>query len=105
MMGLKENDEVNWKYLKDNFSINKTGIPFCSIVSDHALEQDKVLKVNGGVVGLKHRILQLYTDFALYRLCVHNFEEFWNRQIYRTQISSAGRLNKSTDISKCFKSY
>ena len=43
MMGLKENDEVSWKYLKDNFSINKTGIPFCSIGSDHALEQNNKL--------------------------------------------------------------
>ena len=53
MMELKENDEMSWQYLKDNFSINKTGIPFGSIGSDHALEQDnKLLKVNGGVVGL-----------------------------------------------------
>ena len=44
---------MNWQYLKDNFSINKTSIPFCSIGSDHALEQDnKLLKVNGRVVGL-----------------------------------------------------
>ena len=44
---------MNWQYLKDNFSINKTGIPFCSIGLDHALEQDnKLLKVNGGVIFL-----------------------------------------------------
>ena len=53
MMGLKESGEVSWKYLKHNFSMNKMGIPLCSIGSDHALEQDnKLLKVNGGVVGL-----------------------------------------------------
>ena len=53
MMELKENDEMSWHYLKDSFSIDKTGIPFCSIGSDHALEKDnKLLKVNGGVVGL-----------------------------------------------------
>ena len=52
-MELKENDEMSWQYLMDNFSINKTGISFCSIGSDHALEQDnKLLKVNGGVVFL-----------------------------------------------------
>ena len=65
MMGLKENDAVSWKYLKDNFSINKTGIPFCSIGSDHALEQDnKLLKVNGGVVGLTQN------PTALHRFCL-----------------------------------
>ena len=53
MTELKENDEMSWQYLKDNFSTNKTVIPFCSIGLDHALEQDnKLLKVNGGVVGL-----------------------------------------------------
>ena len=64
-MGLKENDEVSWKYLKGNFSISKTGIPFCSIGSDHALEQDnKLLKVNGGVVGLTQN------PTALHRFCL-----------------------------------
>ena len=87
---------MSWQYLKDNFSINKTGIPFCSLGSDHAPEQDnKLLKVNGGVVGL-NRILQLYTDFVLSCVFVFTiFEEFWNnRQIYKTQTLSAGWLNK-----------
>ena len=53
VMELKKSDEMSWQYMKDNFSINKTGIPFCLIRSDHALEQDnKLLKVNGGVVKL-----------------------------------------------------
>ena len=65
MMELKENDEMSWQYLKDNFSINKTGIPLCSIGSDHALEQDnKLLKVNGGVVGL------IQNPTALHRFCL-----------------------------------
>ena len=65
MMGLKENDEVSWQYLKDNFSINKMGIPFCSIGSDHALEKNnKLLKVNGGVVGLTQK------PTALHRFCL-----------------------------------
>ena len=77
MMGLKENDEMTWQYLKDNFSIIKTDIPFCSIGSDHPLEQNKnLLKVNGGVVGLTQNPTALQ-DFALHRqvlrLCVHNF--------------------------------
>ena len=65
MMELKKNDEMSWQYLKDNFSINKTGIPFCSIGSDHALEQDnKLLKVNGWVVGLTQN------PTALHRFCL-----------------------------------
>ena len=65
MMELKENDEMSWQYLKDNFSINKTGIPFFPIGSDHALEQDnKLLKVNGWVVGLTQN------PTALHRFCL-----------------------------------
>ena len=65
MMELKENHEVSWKYLKDNFSINKTGTSFCSIGSDHAFEQDnKLLKVNRGVVGLTQN------PTALHRFCL-----------------------------------
>ena len=56
---------MSCQYLKDSFSINKTGIPFCSIGSDHALEQDKkLLKVNGGVVGLTQN------PTALHRYCL-----------------------------------
>ena len=31
MTELKTKDIDSWNYLKDNFSINKSGIPFCSI--------------------------------------------------------------------------
>ena len=56
---------MSWQYLKDNFSINKTGIPVCSMGSDHALEQDnKLLKVNGGVIGLTQN------PTALHRFCL-----------------------------------
>ena len=56
---------MSWQYLKDNFSINKMGIPFCSIGSDHALEKNnKLLKVNGGVVGLTQN------PTALHRFCL-----------------------------------
>lgn len=65
MMDLKTADPETWDYLKHNFSINKTGIPFCSIGTDHALEQEnKKLKVNGGVVGLTQN------PNALYRFCL-----------------------------------
>jgi len=65
MMELKTTDPESWHYLKHNFCINKTGVPFCSIGTDHALEQDnKKLKVNGGVVGLTQN------PQALYRFCL-----------------------------------
>ena len=65
IMELKENDEMSWQYLKDNFSINKMRIPFYLIGSYHALEQDnKLLKVNGGVVGLTQN------PAALHRFCL-----------------------------------
>ena len=63
MMELKENDEMSWQYLKDNFSINKMGIPFCWIGSDHALEQDNKL--------LKEQNLQATQNpTALRRFCL-----------------------------------
>ena len=50
MKELEHNEGDSWNYLKQNFSINKSGIPFCSIGSDHALEQEnRSLKVTGGV--------------------------------------------------------
>ena len=65
MNELEHNDGDSWNYLKDNFSINKSGIPFCSIGSDHALEQEnKSLKVTGGVKGLTQE------PTALYRYCL-----------------------------------
>lgn len=39
MTELKTKDTDSWNYLKDNLSINKSGIWFCSIGYDHALEQ------------------------------------------------------------------
>ena len=51
----------SWNYLKENFSINKTGIPFCSIGTDHALEQEnKILKSNGGVKSLTQNATALH---------------------------------------------
>ena len=65
MMELQTTDQMTWNYLENNFSINKTGVPFCSIGSDHALEQEnKLLKVNGGVVGLTRK------PAALHRFCL-----------------------------------
>ena len=53
MANLEENDAESWEYLSENFSISKSLIPFTSIGGDHAMEQEnKVLKVTGGVTGL-----------------------------------------------------
>ena len=64
MKELEHNDGDSWNYLKENFSVNKSGIPFCSSGSDHALEQE-----NGSlkVTGVK-RLTQEPT--ALYRYCL-----------------------------------
>ena len=51
--------------LNENFSINKSSIPFFSIGSDDALEQkNRLLKVTGGVKGLTQE------PTALYRYCL-----------------------------------
>ena len=43
-----------WNYMKDNFIVNKSGILFCSIGSDNALEQEnKSVKLTGGAVSCK----------------------------------------------------
>ena len=53
MKVLEHNDGDSYNYLKENFSINKSSIPFRSIGSDDALEQkNRSLKVTGGVEGL-----------------------------------------------------
>ena len=65
MLSLRENYVKSWDYLKDNFSVSKSQIPFTSIGSYHAMEQQtKDLKVNGGIVGLTQK------PSALNRLCL-----------------------------------
>ena len=65
MMDIKENDVQTWEYLKGNFSVSKSEIPFTSIGSDHAVEpENKKLKVSGGVIGLTQK------PAALNRFCL-----------------------------------
>ena len=53
MLQLKDTDRKTWNYLEQNFSVGKSTIPFTSIGSDHAMEQDnKKMKVAGGIIGL-----------------------------------------------------
>ena len=47
MSQLKESDPDAWCYLKENFAIAESDIPFTAVCSDHAMEQEnKVFKVN-----------------------------------------------------------
>ena len=48
-----DNPEI-WECLKaGDFVVNKSGIPFCSLFTDQALEQEiKNLKRYGGIVGI-----------------------------------------------------
>ena len=65
MKELEYNGGDSWSYLKENFSVNKSEIPFSSVGSDHALEQEnRSLKVTGGVKGLTQE------PTALYRYCL-----------------------------------
>ena len=53
MKEIKRNDSTLWKELAINFSVNKTGIPFCNLFADQALEQHiKKLKDSGCLLGL-----------------------------------------------------
>ena len=48
--------------LKDNHSVSKSVIPFRSIGSDHAMEQDnkKKRKVRGGIIGINQNTSALH---------------------------------------------
>ena len=65
MTDLLSNDIESWNYLEESFAISKSQIPFTSIGSDHALEQEnKVMKVTGGVKGLTQN------PSGLHRFCL-----------------------------------
>ena len=54
MTKFEEDDKNIWSYLKENFSLGKSEVTFTCISSDHAMEQEnKDLRVNGGITGLK----------------------------------------------------
>ena len=54
MQNLKTSDPDIWEeFLKGNFTVNKTKIPFCVIGVDQALEHvNRMMKVSGGIVGI-----------------------------------------------------
>ena len=86
MIELKSNDLETWQYLKENFAIAKSEIPFTAIISDRAMEQEtKVLKVSEGVTGLTQN------ESALNRFCLASpvlaslSEDFCKRQNIKTE--------------------
>ena len=54
MTSLEQDDPASWQALKDGaFVVAKSGVPFTSLFTDQALEQQiKVLKRHGGIVGI-----------------------------------------------------
>lgn len=65
MKELETNDQKSWDYLKENYSVIKTSIPFVGIGSDYAMEQEnKNLKISGGIIGITQN------QDALNRFCL-----------------------------------
>ena len=55
MYAIRETDPEIWTFLKEEFSVQKSLIPFTAIGADHAGEQvNKVLKVEGGIIGISN---------------------------------------------------
>ena len=70
--------------------MNKMGIPFCSVGSDHALEQEnKLLKVNRGVVGLTQSPTALHRFFLISPSLASLCSQF---------LKNSGIINKSTKL-------
>ena len=77
-MELQTNDRKTWDYLEQSFSISKSKIPFTSIGSDHAMEQEtKRMKISG-VIGLTQNANAL-NRFCLTAPLLNNIlEPFYN---------------------------
>ena len=58
MHGLKSTAPQVWDaFKKGGFVVQKSDIPFTAIGVDHAGEQvNKILKINGGLVGISHNV-------------------------------------------------
>ena len=75
MLLLKQPDPSTSEYLEENFSVNNTGIPFTSIGSDHALEQNNsMMKTIGGIVDLTQNQSSLNRYFLIARVLNQLFE-------------------------------
>ena len=64
MLELQTSDRKTWDYLEQSFIISKSKIPFTSIGSDHAMEQENKRMKISGVIGLTQN------DNALNRFCL-----------------------------------
>ena len=83
MYELKEKDENIWALLDAaGFSMNKSGIPFTVIGSDHGKEQEnRALKVIGGIKDIANSEVILNEYFltaAEIGNIVNNLRNFWN---------------------------
>ena len=81
---LKTEDTGSWNYLKDTFSINKSGILFCFIGSDHAVE-NKAMILNGGVIGLMQNQAALYCFCLITPFLSALFKDFCNKNQIKTE--------------------
>ena len=80
MVHLQSDDKQSWDYLKDNYSVSKSAIPFTSIGSDHAMEQDnKKMKVSGGIIGITQNTAALHRFFLAAPLLNLISEEFFTK--------------------------
>ena len=94
-MDIKENDLQTREYLKDNFSVSKSEIPFTSIESDHAMmkQENKGLKVSSGVIGLMKKSSALNHFLLTAPILNAVFDKFWKK------VWSPGLLNEKIPLS------
>lgn len=56
MMGLKEHNSLEWEYLKNNFSISKSGMSYKAIGYDQTMKKiNKDMKVTSGIKELRKK--------------------------------------------------
>ena len=64
MYELETINPTSWSFLRKNFTVNKTRIPFSAIGPDHAIEhENRALKVIGGIKGIANKPSILNTYF------------------------------------------
>ena len=108
MTELEIKDNQSWNYLKENFSINKSDIPFSAIGSDHGMEQEnKAMKVTGGITGLTQKQSALNRFWLVAPVLSSLSEEFCRNNQVKTQnrkqhYQLAGSTNKriSANVNK-----
>ena len=80
MVELEHKDESNWNYLKENYSIFKSPIPFVGIGTDHAIDQkNKTMKLPGGIIGLSQQP-EAFNRFCLVAPIIANLAEEFQKK-------------------------